>query len=204
MYLSQLLLNPRSRNARYDLSDRYELHRTLMSAFPAELPADERVLFRVEDNRNQPVVAILVQSRYLPNWDAVERMERHGYLASAPNLRAIGIEAALGQKFPFRLQANPTVKRDGKRHALHVDDALIGWLLRQGDHHGFTCDPLRVQMVKLGKRYGQKRRQTWHAVQFDGALMVTQVEAFEAALINGIGSAKAFGFGLLSIPYRTT
>lgn len=202
MYLSQLLLNPRSRNARYDLGDRYELHRTLMSAFPTELPADERVLFRVEDNRNQPVVAILVQSRHLPDWDAVERMERHGYLASAPNIRTIGVEVSLGQQFPFRLQANPTVKRDGKRHALHADDDLTGWLLRQGDQHGFTCDPLHVQTVKLGNRYGQKRRQTWHAVQFDGALRVTQVEAFEAALINGIGSAKAFGFGLLSIPYR--
>lgn len=203
MYLSQLLLNPRSRNARYDLSDRYELHRTMMSAFPAELPPDERVLFRVEDNRNQPVVAILVQSRYLPDWDAVERMGRQGYLASPPNVRALGVEIALGQQFPFRLQANPTVKRDGKRHALHADDELMNWLLRQGDGHGFTCDPLRVQTVKLGNRYGQKRRQTWHAVQFDGALVVTQAEAFEAALINGIGSAKAFGFGLLSIPHRT-
>jgi len=204
MYLSKLLLNPRSRAARQDLADRYELHRTLLNAFPAELPSDERVLYRVEDNRDLAFVSILVQSRYLPNWDEVERMQQRGYLVDAPQIRTIVTDAAQGQRLPFRLQANPTVKRDGKRHAIYADADLLEWLLRQGDRHGFTCDPLQVQTVKMGKKYGQKRRQTWHAVQFDGVLIVTNADAFHAGLINGIGSAKAFGFGLLSVPYRNT
>jgi CRISPR system Cascade subunit CasE len=34
---------------------------------------------------------------------------------------------------------------------------------------------------------------------FDGALSVTDAAAFRAALETGIGPAKAFGFGLLSL-----
>jgi CRISPR system Cascade subunit CasE len=203
MYLSQLLVNPRSRDARVDLGDRYELHRTLMKAFPEDLPADERILYRVEDNRNLPVVSILVQSRYLPVWDAAERMRRGGYLMDVPQVRQIVPSVDQGQRLAFRLQANPTVKRDGKRHALYGDTELFDWLLRKGDQHGFRCDPLDVQIAKLGKKYGKRRQAIWQAVQFDGALTVTSAESFTAALVNGIGSAKAFGFGLLSMPYRS-
>ncbi len=203
MFLSQLLFNPRSRAARSDLADRYELHRTLLNAFPTKLSADERVLYRVEDNRRLPAVSVLVQSHSLPDWDSVERMQHDGYLADIPKVRTIMPNITQGQRIPFRLQANPTIKREGKRHAIYADSDLMEWLLRQGDRHGFTCDPLGVQMVKLGKKHGQKRRQTWHAVQFDGLLMVTNEEAFHAGLASGIGSAKGFGFGLLSIPYRS-
>jgi CRISPR system Cascade subunit CasE len=203
MYLSQLLVNPRSRDARVDLGDRYELHRTLMKAFPEDLPADERILYRVEDNRNLPVVSILVQSRYLPVWDAAERMRRGGYLLDVPQVRQIVPSVDQGQRLAFRLQANPTVKRDGKRHAIYGNTELFDWLLRKGDQHGFRCDPLDVQIAKLGKKYGKRRQAIWQAVQFDGALTVTSAESFTAALVNGIGSAKAFGFGLLSMPYRS-
>ena len=38
-----------------------------------------------------------------------------------------------------------------------------------------------------------------HSVLFDGRLRVTDSTAFQKALSCGIGPAKAFGFGLLSI-----
>jgi CRISPR system Cascade subunit CasE len=56
-------------------------------------------------------------------------------------------------------------------------------------------------MIKMGKKYGKGRRQVWHAVQFDGVLTVTDAAEFADGIRGGIGSAKAFGFGLLSIPY---
>ncbi|MCA9913271.1 MAG: type I-E CRISPR-associated protein Cas6/Cse3/CasE, partial [Anaerolineae bacterium] len=135
MYLSQLILNPRSRDARTDLADRYELHRTLLNAFPETLPENERVLYRVEDNRNLPIVSVLVQSQFLPDWDAAERMQRRGYLADAPQVRCIMPEIAQGKRLPFRLQANPTVKRDGSRHAIYGDEDLHTWLQRKGEQH---------------------------------------------------------------------
>jgi CRISPR system Cascade subunit CasE len=40
---------------------------------------------------------------------------------------------------------------------------------------------------------------THHAVRFDGLLVVTDPERLRHALRAGIGSAKGFGFGLLSL-----
>ncbi|PJF22968.1 MAG: type I-E CRISPR-associated protein Cas6/Cse3/CasE [Phototrophicales bacterium] len=201
MYLSQLVLNPRSREARFDLSDRYELHRTLMTAFPAQLSADERVLYRVEDRYRAPGVSVLVQSLEIPTWEQSERLNQRQYMLEAPQVRHVQPVVQQGQVCRFRLQANPTVKRDGKRHAIYQEDALFTWLVRKGQQHGFTFDQLDVRAAKLGKRFGKKRSQTWHVVQFDGVLKIIDAAAFNEALINGIGSGKAFGFGLLSIPY---
>jgi CRISPR system Cascade subunit CasE len=200
MYLSRLMLNPRSRQVRTDLADRYELHRTLLNAFPETLPVQERVLYRVEEGTLEPIVRVLVQSQGKPDWTIVPRL-RDRYLLHEPELRKVDLDVFEGQRLRFRLQANPTVKRAGKRHALYADDDLLAWLQRKGDQHGFEVGPLDVRTVKLGKKHGKGRQQVWHAVQFDGVLTVTHASIFSEALTQGIGSAKAFGFGLLSIPY---
>ena len=201
MFLSQLLFNLRHRPARRDLSDRYELHRTLLCAFPQDMPAGERVLYRVEQAGRQPYATVLVQSQSLPDWDKAERLSDPRFLCKLPELRAVEANVSAGLRLPFRLQANPTVKRDGKRHALYAEHELTRWLQRKGDTHGFAVDPPNIRSAKLGKQHGKRRKQTWHLVQFDGVLQVTQPEPFVAGLRSGIGSAKAFGCGLLSVPY---
>lgn len=200
IYLSQLMVNLHSRPARNDLADRYELHRTLLSAFPETLPAHERVLYRVEEGTLDPMAIILVQSLTQPDWGAVPRL-RDPYLLREPRVRQIVPYVQSGDRHRFRLQANPTVKRDGKRHAIYDEAALLAWLQRKGEQHGFAVGPLDARAAKLGQKTGQKRRQTWHAVQFDGILTVMDSRLFVQTLQQGIGSAKAFGFGLLSIPY---
>lgn len=201
MFLSQLLINLRHRQARRDLADRYELHRTLLCAFPEDVPADERVLYRVEQTQRQPFVSILVQSQTMPDWAAAERLSDPRYLCKLPELRSVEPRVSAGMRLPFRLQANPTVKRDGKRHAIVAEDDLTRWLQRKGEIHGFGLDLAKLRSVKLGKQHGRRRKQTWHLVQFDGLLQVAQPESFVAGLRSGIGSAKAFGCGLLSVPY---
>ena len=46
---------------------------------------------------------------------------------------------------------------------------------------------------------GPRRSLTFTAVTFEGLLRVTDIQAFREALKCGIGSGKAYGFGLLSI-----
>ena len=48
-----------------------------------------------------------------------------------------------------------------------------------------------------GRRDGQ--RLSFGSVVFDGRLEVTDADSFREVLANGIGSGKAFGFGLLSV-----
>lgn len=50
----------------------------------------------------------------------------------------------------------------------------------------------------------ERRQLTFAAVLFEGLLEVTDPDAFRAALEQGIGSGKAYGFGLLSIAPATS
>lgn len=201
MYLSQLRFNLRNRRARFDLGDRYELHRTLLNAFPEQLLSNERILFRVENIQHQACNLILLQSQGQPNWEDVEKVNDGNYLFEPPRVRRVLPSFSEGVRLPFRLQANPTVKRNGKRHAIYADNQLMTWFERKAKNHGFSIEPLNFRHVKLGNKHGKKGRQTWHVVQFDGVLMVSEPSVFLETLINGIGSGKAFGFGLLSVPY---
>ena len=47
-------------------------------------------------------------------------------------------------------------------------------------------------------------RLTFASVLFDGELVVTDAELFRTALASGVGTSKAYGFGLLSIARATS
>jgi CRISPR system Cascade subunit CasE len=46
---------------------------------------------------------------------------------------------------------------------------------------------------------GKKHRLSFGSVLFEGVLEITDAERFQKTLEAGIGSGKAYGFGLLSI-----
>jgi CRISPR system Cascade subunit CasE len=116
-----------------------------------------------------------------------------------------------GDVLRFRLVANPTVKRDGKRHGLLREEEQLAWLARKGHTGGFTLSTGGVVVVPLGGRQSHRHDPqrgavglvTHVGVRFDGLLMVNQSELFVQTLEAGIGSAKGFGFGLLSIAPRS-
>jgi CRISPR system Cascade subunit CasE len=112
----------------------------------------------------------------------------------------------------------------GKRVALAREDEQIEWLIRKGqagtegapgafellmkkveDGSGEARLIPCVRVCPEGKKAGRKREAarghaTTHAsVLFDGLLRVTDTDAFLGTLARGIGPAKAFGFGLLSV-----
>lgn len=150
IYLSRLVLNPRSRQVMSELAHPYEMHRTLMGAFPKatdEKRATARdefgVLFRVDDVSSG--AKILVQSLVPPDWSFLN--ELNDYLcadAQTPNDSRKDIMPSYqnlhnGQTLRFRLRANPTkriAKRDdpmkGKRVELTRENEQIDWLIRKG------------------------------------------------------------------------
>jgi CRISPR system Cascade subunit CasE len=228
MYLSRLVLNPRHRSVRRDLADCHGLHRTIMAAF-ADLggTADSArarlaVLFRVEVGEGAAPV-VLVQSGGKPDWSCLEP----GYLQSRAAWKEIGEMVGrleVGRRLRFRLRGNPTrtITREGPeggrwqvRVELHGEEEWLGWLRRKGEQHGFRllgaraavqvpdvrCAPRgKVTGARMdGGGAGEKRRLTLFGVEFEGRLEVVERELFLAALRNGIGHGKAYGFGLLSI-----
>jgi CRISPR system Cascade subunit CasE len=236
IYLSRLILDPLRRPVRRDLADAYQLHRTMLRAFPQapdSVPAREHfgLLYRAEPYDRQPnLIRVLVQSALAPDWSKLPEQ----YLAPSPDERpnpaVRTIDEVYGQlvngmQLTFCLRANPTKRIGannaeqgerwrGKRVELRREEEQLDWLARKGAAGGFrlirvsTQPEVRaVQTANLEKvrgwRPGRDGADTmplrFGAVLFSGQLEVTNCDAFVAVLQHGIGSGKAFGFGLLSI-----
>ena len=218
MFFSELFLNPRNRQARRDLSSPYELHRTLLRAFPDQDDGGSgRVLFRIEPNQEGRHPTVLVQSEKEPDWSSHANSEyaelhgpKHVHFIGPTGRSAEEGEGAIavqrGDAFHFRLLANPTVKRNKKRHGLFQEEEQIAWLERKGQLGGFCFERERLVVVPTGRIRSQKNSGDGktttlfhYAVRFDGVLQVEEPQRFVETLESGIGSAKGFGFGLLSL-----
>jgi CRISPR system Cascade subunit CasE len=213
MYLSRLILNPRNRRLQREVADPYQMHRSLMRAFPDGLKeGDERVLFRLEPDARSGALTLLVQSWTLPDWSYLAGPEFRGYLqpVSEPNpaVKSFDLDLVPGQVLAFRLRANPTVKRrfnekDHKRVGIYDEEKQIDWLKGKGEQGGFCLLSARTGAQEdVGSKI--KRDEETHtlklaAVQFDGLLQVTDPDRLRETVRAGIGSGKGLGFGLLSL-----
>lgn len=222
MYLSQLLLNPRSAQVRAELARPYEMHRTLLKAFPAGGVNQDRadddaagVLFRVDEKPLESVIAVLVQSKIPPDWSFLsdKRDARgHAYLLQPAEFKPFELKLVAGQMLAFRLRANPTKRlgnhardENGKRVGIYDEAGQLEWLKRKVEAGG--CRIVRA-MVSRDERIENKdaihRDNRTHdlkllSVQFDGILQVVSMEDLWKTVVRGIGSGKVFGFGLLSL-----
>lgn len=114
-------------------------------------------------------------------------------------------------RYRFSLLANPTKKvrvdnpdgsrkKNGRRMPLVQREELVAWLQRKAASGGFCFDPAGLRTIPRGREFfycDRTARGTHTAVEFLGELTVTDLAQFRATVAAGIGSAKAFGFGLL-------
>ncbi len=199
MYLSLLSLDRMHRRSMRLLSDVYVLHKGVMSGF-TRYGDGLRVLFRVEPEVDDQIVRVLVQSDCAPNWEFFS--ERYPSPAGVSVKEFTAVFRA-GNLFRFRLRANPSVKRDGKRYGLVRDDTLEEWLRKKESVLGLRFCSLLV--VDEGYVTGHKEgsspplRINIKTARFEGVLSVSEPLLLQQALSGGIGPAKAFGCGLLSL-----
>lgn len=179
-----------------------------------ERASDSGFLFRIDILSNSRA-AIVVQSATCPDWEYAFHNADH-FLAGPPEVRQVNFPFEHGQKLKFCLLGNPTRRLSerslgadgnpvengiGKRVPV-PDDRLCDWLDRRGQSHGFAIDkgtivvqPGYLYINKGGKGQGRRLR----SARYDGILQVEDTVRFKEALVQGIGSGKAFGFGLLSV-----
>lgn len=205
MFLSKLVLDPNHPQARRDLANRYETHRTLSRVY-ADSPDSkpERFLWRLENSGARAAeegATILVQSATVGHWQRLQDLQ--GYCRILHPDKPVSLERLLevGRIHLFRLACNPTVTRTGKRYGLVHDEEQLAWLARQGVQHGFSLENVRItRSERVSFRQGQiGRRITLQVAQFDGVLRIVDPERMRFALVNGIGHAKALGLGMLSL-----
>ncbi len=215
--LSRLRLNPANRHVARDLGNPNQLHRTIMKAFPqadTNARATFNVLWRVDAAHNSPTL-LYVQAAPEPNWDHLEP----GYLtdhATTRDLRPLLDRLTQGQRYGFRLLANPTrkvdtktgpdgVRRHGRRVPLRRTEDQIAWLMRKGEQFGFALETTGGQpdVIALSLPRTVARRTpnsaTVEAVRYDGQLVINDPDKFIEGINVGVGPAKSYGCGLLSL-----
>lgn len=202
MYLTRLTLDSRSAQARRDLGDPYEMHRTLVRAFVESPQSDPpRFLWRLEAGKDAGAnPTVLVQSDIAPDWSVLKTMPN--YLQRQSESKCVGLDQLIRaeRSYRFRLLANPTVTREGKRRGLLKESEQNAWIERQGARHGFGLQTCLVTAQDLFSSRGKEKPAVCiHRVCFEGLLVVQDEAALKRALVAGIGPAKAFGCGLLSL-----
>lgn len=239
MYLSRLILNPKSREVRRDLANCHEMHRTLLRAF-TEVPAgvsDPRsyfeVLYRVETDRKTGLPRVYIQSACLPDWSRLPESYFADVAenpASKPVLRQYE-ELQVGTVLSFVLKANPTRKvgtklkcekglnregKNGHRVCLYKLEEQMKWLTRKAEQNGFELLSVKINpkvpdliasppedvhgwRKSATAPFMETDKLTFGSVSFYGHLRIKDKEKFLSGVKSGIGSGKAYGFGMLSL-----
>lgn len=220
MYVTRMFLDTTCRQVRKDKSDPESLHKTVMRLFPDEAGETPRkafgVLHRIDEAFGDRVM-LMVQSAVVPEVvrfpsEYLLRPDNDLDLAELgitenPAIRDVSAERSAivaGSRFRFRLRANTTKRLGiggddgnrgvGKRVPVRGDEARIHWLRRRSEKSGFSIVDVSVREVAA-----QGARVRLAGATFDGVLEVTDADTFRQSLATGIGPAKAFGFGLLSV-----
>lgn len=221
VFLSRMQVNPARRGARALMASPHSLHAAVLAAFPDGRPTVEgRVLWRL-DAHNTHRVFLYTVSPEQP--DFTHLVEQAGWPTTqawetTPYDRLLGSLTA-GQRWHFRLSANPvhSARRanwDMTKPLAHVTVAQQEqWLLDRADRLGFAVASSSAgadkgdvgvsdmsvvdRAVRRFRRNGS--RVTIAVATFEGNLEVTDAKALRRALTHGVGRAKAYGCGLLTL-----
>ncbi|MGF1656619.1 MAG: type I-E CRISPR-associated protein Cas6/Cse3/CasE [Verrucomicrobiales bacterium] len=182
--------------------DAYDWHQKVWEAFPSRNGQPRKFLTRLDELDGAFRLLIL----------SVEQPERPVWWPEqAWKTKAIAPTFWEHSRFRFSLVANPTVKvrssrtgqllKNSRRVPIVKREALLGWLERKGQQNGFVFDPSETKTVPRPiQRFIKKGSAGAHAAtEFVGQLTVTDHEIFQQAAIQGVGPAKAFGFGMLCL-----
>ncbi|MGY6275376.1 type I-E CRISPR-associated protein Cas6/Cse3/CasE [Methylomonas sp. MgM2] len=186
----------------------YEFHQALWRLFPGHDDEEREFLFRVEQIQAGVGANVLLQSAIEP-----EGGEQSPLLLAQ---REFALNISNGQRLRFRLRANPikTIKDSSKgcvekksktftktvRVPLLHEEQQQAWLERKFlDFAQLETLIVQPEPVTYFRKPKEGRSGKIQTVLFDGVMTVTDAAEFEAQVAHGIGPAKAFGCGLLSV-----
>lgn len=177
MYLSLTQLN----EAHAD--DAHEIHRDVMGMFHPGHRRDELgVLWRVEKNGN-----ILVRSNVAPVAGGLCRPEE-----------TLSVEP--GDGIFFEVTVNP-VRRFGKQTRLLADEFIPGWIVEETRLGGSLSDVdiMALKTTRYAGKPGVGARPSVVATRIQGMGTVKDISTLTHQVEHGLGRAKAYGCGLMTI-----
>lgn len=208
MYLSRVEINPYRRETMHALRSPQMMHAAVMQSFDSfGDPSGDRVLWRVD--KVGFTTYILVQSNKKPDFHHI--VNQYGRPDTGQTWESVEYDDFLrtiscGQTWMFRLRANPTHSVAGLgsgprgKVVAHVTyEQQIEWLMKRADSLGveFVSIDVSNRDTMVFKRQGKNI--TIGVATFEGLLKVTDSKKLVDSMTSGIGRAKAYGCGLLTI-----
>lgn len=130
-------------------------------------------------------------------------------------VRVNPVQNAVGLEHPTKSEAQRLSSSDGRRSlrvAHRTVAAQTAWFLKRTEKWGFSIPESttgapdfrlvnreRLDFVKGTSRSHSRHRIRLGTATFEGRLRVTDVERLSSALLSGIGPAKGYGCGLLTL-----
>lgn len=232
IYLSRCALNPRRRGAARLLASMERMHAAILQNCFHESQWEggepPRILWRLD--RHQKGYYLYIQSPIRP--DLTQLAEEAGWpeIESAYGVKSYQHfleRLAEGLSWNFRLVATPTraVKSEGAKRSKRIpivrDENRIQWLASRAEGWGFEIPQVPVNLSEGGAtdlavaivekeriRFQRGKAEkpgslvTLNRVAFEGILTVKNPEVLRSAMLNGLGAAKAYGCGLLTLAPR--
>lgn len=211
MHLTQFEINPARRGAQKLLGSPQAMHAAVLAGFPGDDAGRGRVLWRVDSGPRHTY--LYVSSMRRP--DLTHLVEQAGWPTAATwstgDLSGLLAGLAVGQEWGFRLTANPTrstrvgdrlrSQRVGCVTAEHQLDWFLTRVARWGIRIPASGDAPAVMVNRRDVRSFRRQddRVTLAMATFDGRLEVVDPDLLRAAMVEGIGPAKAYGCGLLTL-----
>lgn len=212
MFLTRLTLDPTAHRPHTLLRNTQRLHAAIAASFPS--PPDRRegrVLWRIEPPRDGDII-LLVASPHGPDHTELserittpERVETRPYRQLLERIRN-------DDRYRFRATLNPIRTHDGHHTPILDPRAQLTWITTKLASHGAEMlqhspdldnDEPGVQITSTIHDKFTRRGAPGHIellkVTFDGSLQITDADALRLALRNGIGRAKGYGCGLLTL-----
>ena len=221
MYLTRFRINTARRGARHLLSSPQVMHAAVLAGFAeasSHTTSEARTLWRVDHLPNAQVTLYIV-SPTAPDlthlieqagWPTTETWQTRPYDSLLNSLEA-------GQQWAFRLTANPV--RSGHRtpddtHTRRFGHVTVAqqreWLIARAKPAGFTIptgelgEPDVLVHNRISHTFQRTRdrhsgKVTIQAATYDGRLEIADADALRRTLVQGLGHAKAYGCGLLTL-----
>lgn len=202
IFLTQVTLD-HATAAKRGLRDTYDWHQAVWKAFPDRDGQARDFLTRL--NENDGGFRLLIVSSVeptRPEWCPSDWWQS----------KLIPASYFTKGRYAFQLCANPTKKitkldsagrptKNGKRVPLQTREELVAWIGRKSAQGGFVVEEKMLLTIPRGREYFTKKgaRGLHCAADFRGILTVNDPTKFHETFKRGIGSAKAFGFGLLIV-----
>lgn len=222
MYLSRVPISLNRLSAMAFASSPYKVHAAVERAFAPDAKREDergRILWRFDEVPGNPdEVWLYVVSPERPDFTHICEQVGEPVSWATKDYSPVLNQVEKGQLWQFRLKANPVRKvlvDKGRRARAGVVGSIQGhvteaqqraWLLDRAETQGFRIaqsedgyDRLIVshRMRERFKRHGDAV--TLATAQYDGILEVTDADAFRHVLGFGMGRARGFGCGLMTI-----